>query len=48
MESKPGAAQLCYLLFLFILWRQQARSQFHKDIESRLELDETDFLFSFK
>ena len=40
--------ELCYLLFLSILWRQQARSQFHKDIVSRLELDETDFLFSFK
>ena len=33
--------ELCYLLFLSILWRQQARSQFHKDIVSRLELDET-------
>ena len=40
--------ELCYLLFLSIFWRQQARSQFHKDIVSRLELDETDFLFSFK
>ena len=38
--------ELCYLLFLSILWCQQARSQFHKDIVSRLELDETDFLFS--
>ena len=40
--------ELCYLLFLSILRRQQARSQFHKDIVSRLEFDETDFLFSFK
>ena len=39
--------ELCYLLFLSILWRQQARSQFHKDyaIVSRLELDEIDFPF---
>ena len=27
---------------------QQARSQFHKDMVSCLDLDETDFLFSFK
>ena len=44
---KPRAL-ICYLLVLSILWRQQARSQFHKDIVSSLELDETDFLFSFK
>ena len=40
--------ELCYLLFLSILWRQQARSQSHKDVVSRLDLDGTDFLFSFK
>ena len=40
--------ELCYLLFLSILGHQQARSQFHKDIVSRIELDETDFFFSFK
>ena len=39
----------CYLLyFLAILQRQQARSQFHKDMVSCLDLDETHFLFSFK
>ena len=38
--------ELCYLLFLSILWCQQTRSQFHKDIVSRIELDETDFLFN--
>ena len=38
----------CYLLFLSILRGQQARSQFHKDVVSRLELDEADFLFGFK
>ena len=49
MEFKWGAnLEPCYLLFLSILRRQQARSQFHKDIVSLLELDETDFLFSFK
>ena len=40
MESKSWA--------LLSAFSQQARSQFHKDIVSRLELDETDFLFSFK
>ena len=49
MDFKSRAnLKLCYLPFLSILWRQQARSQFHEGIVSLLELDETDFFFSFK